>query len=63
MSEDEVIKMASHHGAKFAQAPAGWQAAAYRRGRTLPLVRFDAPTQPEAARMFCNYFNIKEPKK
>ena len=54
-----AIDAATKHGAAFEQRGAAWFAIARRRGRAVPLATFAAPTQTEAARLFCNYFHLK----
>ena len=54
-----TIDTATKHGATFEKHGGEWFAIARRRGRAVPLATFAAPTQTEAARMFCNYFHLK----
>lgn len=54
-----AIGKAEKAGAAFHQAGADWIAAAHRRGRSVPLATFKAPTKAEAASMFCDYFHLK----
>jgi hypothetical protein len=58
-TDGAAVTKAEKHGATFHQAGADWIAAAHRRGRSVPLATFKAPTKAAAAAMFCNYFHIK----
>ena len=53
------IEAATKHGATFAQADGLFYAIARRRGRPLPLVRFQADTHEAAAAMYCAYFHVR----
>lgn len=56
---DPAIDKAKHHGATFEQRGAEWFAILRKRGRVQPLAVFAAPTQAEAARLFCAYTHTK----
>lgn len=55
----KAIKRATAHGARFEQCSDGWKAIARKRGRTLPMVTFLAPTQYEAAADYLRYFHVR----
>jgi hypothetical protein len=57
------IALAEKHGAKFELTGTEWWASAYRKGRPVALFTIIRDTKQEAAKAFCEYIHVKEPKK